>query len=151
MSKAFENSQSFVPNGGIIMWSGKIVDIPQGWFLCDGTNKTPNMIDRFIYGTGTEDDMKATGGSADAVVVEHNHSGQTNSTGNHNHGWTAGANNGYPDGSGDRTSNYYLMYAQTNNRGQHSHSVSISQSGESGTNKNLPPFMKLAYIMKGTD
>ena len=33
----------YVPQGGIIMWSGAIVDIPTGWALCDGTNGTPNL------------------------------------------------------------------------------------------------------------
>lgn len=28
------------------------------------------------------------------------------------------------------------------------HSISISSSGKSGTDKNLPPFMALCYIMK---
>lgn len=35
-----------VPVGGIIMWSGTTV--PAGWALCDGTNSTPNLTERFI-------------------------------------------------------------------------------------------------------
>lgn len=38
----------YVPEGGIIMWSGSTV--PAGWILCDGSNSTPNLVDRFIIG-----------------------------------------------------------------------------------------------------
>ena len=30
------------------MYNGKAEDIPSGWAICDGTNGTPNLIDRFI-------------------------------------------------------------------------------------------------------
>ena len=39
-----------VPRGVIVMWSGSIADIPQGWALCDGTNGTPDLRDRFVVG-----------------------------------------------------------------------------------------------------
>jgi len=41
-----------VPSGTITLWSGAIVDIPSGWFLCDGNNGTPNLKNRFIIGAG---------------------------------------------------------------------------------------------------
>ena len=34
------------------MWSGSIADIPNGWVLCNGTNGTPDLRDRFIFGAG---------------------------------------------------------------------------------------------------
>jgi microcystin-dependent protein len=43
----------FVPSGGIIMWSGAIGAIPTGWLLCDGTNGTPDLRDRFVVGAGS--------------------------------------------------------------------------------------------------
>ena len=36
--------------GVIVMWSGPIADVPAGWFLCDGTQGTPDLRDRFIVG-----------------------------------------------------------------------------------------------------
>jgi len=39
---------SNVPTGGIIMWSGTIASIPSGWSLCDGSNGTPDLTDKFI-------------------------------------------------------------------------------------------------------
>lgn len=43
--------QDAMPVGSIIMFSGKAEEIPSGWAVCDGTNGTPNLIDRFILGS----------------------------------------------------------------------------------------------------
>ena len=40
------------PSGGIIMWAGSTSDVPTGWALCDGTNGTPNLLDRFVVPAG---------------------------------------------------------------------------------------------------
>lgn len=42
------NLTSVMPSGGIIMWSGLIANIPSGWFLCNGSNGTPDLRNRFI-------------------------------------------------------------------------------------------------------
>ncbi len=39
--------------GMIILWSGAIVDIPDGWHLCDGTNGTPDLRDKWVCGAGS--------------------------------------------------------------------------------------------------
>ncbi len=41
-----------IPINGIIMWSGSVATIPSGWALCDGTNGTPDLRERFIVGAG---------------------------------------------------------------------------------------------------
>lgn len=46
-----KNLQDSMPVGSIIMFSGKAEEIPSGWAVCDGTNGTPNLIDRFILGS----------------------------------------------------------------------------------------------------
>lgn len=43
-----KNLQDSMPVGSIIMFNGKAEEIPSGWAICDGTNGTPNLIDRFI-------------------------------------------------------------------------------------------------------
>lgn len=52
-----KNLQDAMPVGSIIMFDGKAEEIPSGWAICDGTNGTPNLIDRFIlastYAGGT--------------------------------------------------------------------------------------------------
>ena len=39
-----------VPSGVIMMWSGSIATIPAGYVLCNGSNGTPDLRDRFIVG-----------------------------------------------------------------------------------------------------
>ncbi len=39
-----------IPSGVILMWSGSISTIPDGWVLCNGINGTPDLSDRFILG-----------------------------------------------------------------------------------------------------
>lgn len=53
-----------LPSGVIVMWSGSLSAIPEGWSLCDGTNGTPNLLDRFVVGVpDTVTDPGDTGGS----------------------------------------------------------------------------------------
>jgi hypothetical protein len=61
------------PSGGIIMWSGSIASIPSGWVLCNGSNSTPDLRNRFIVGAGSTYAVDATGGSADATLPTHTH------------------------------------------------------------------------------
>ena len=62
-----------VPTGVIVMWSGSIASIPSGWYLCNGSNGTPDLRNRFVVGAGSTYAVDATGGSADAIVVSHTH------------------------------------------------------------------------------
>jgi hypothetical protein len=39
--------------GMILIWSGAVGDIPGGWHLCDGTEGTPDLTDKFIIGAGS--------------------------------------------------------------------------------------------------
>ena len=141
------------PSGGIIMWSGLITAIPDGWLLCNGLNGTPNLVDRFIVGAGGAYTEGATGGSADAIAVAHSHtfSGETDLDGEHSHTYKTGdyiGGGGSYDSGDDRTSRT-LTY-NTSTSGSHTHTISgtTGVAGESGTNKNLPPYYALAYIMK---
>jgi hypothetical protein len=45
-------TNGIIPVGGIILWSGSIASIPTGWALCNGSNGTPNLMDKFIIGAG---------------------------------------------------------------------------------------------------
>ena len=86
------------PVGGIIMYDGLIANIPAGWALCDGTNGTPDLRDKFVVGAWVDDAGAAktnitgaptkTGGSKDAIVVAHSHGTGTLATvaaGSHTH------------------------------------------------------------------
>jgi hypothetical protein len=82
-----------VPVGGIIMWSGNIASIPTRWALCNGSNGTPDLRDRFIVGAGSTYAPGATGGSKDAIVVSHSHSASSTFSGSplgsHSHSATS--------------------------------------------------------------
>lgn len=79
---------SAVPKGLISMWSGTKATIPVGWLLCDGTNGTPDLRNKFIRGIGTgEADEAGTKGGADTVTLattnlpSHAHTTTAESTG----------------------------------------------------------------------
>jgi len=142
-----------IPVGGIIMWSGSVATIPTGWALCDGTNSTPNLVDRFVIGasSGTGDttypglSVDATGGSADAVVVEHNH-GITDSGHSHSLSRFSGNNN-----VNSQSGRYALATDNdltTDNTQSATTGITINNEGVSGTNANLPPYYALAFIMR---
>jgi hypothetical protein len=65
----------FVPIGSIIMWSGTeeaAALIPNNWKLCDGTNGTPDLRNRFIVGAGDQYDIGDTGGSQSLTLTAEN-------------------------------------------------------------------------------
>ena len=44
------NTSSIIPSGLIMIYYGN--SIPDGWALCDGTNGTPDLRNKFIIGAG---------------------------------------------------------------------------------------------------
>jgi hypothetical protein len=156
-----------IPIGGIIMWSGTISSIPSSWRLCDGSNGTPDLRNRFIIGATTdaitlytggsggitrahsniEGTNYVTGGTKDAVVVSHGHS-ITDPGHQHNFAYKGGSGATWtisppPDpwsGVGGATQERLTTSSGTG--------ISIKSEGESGTNKNLPPYYALAFIMR---
>ena len=140
-------STSAFTSGMIMLWSGAIGSIPSGWYLCDGTNGTPNLTDRFIVGAGFSYSVGGTGGSKDAIVVSHTHTATsvvTDPGHSHTQLWSTGSNGSTTPGSGinpsssqTSTSTTGITVATTN-----------ASTGVSGTNANLPPYYALAYIMK---
>jgi hypothetical protein len=145
--------------GMIMLWSGSSASIPSGWLLCDGTNSTPDLRNRFVVGATSTYAVGATGGTADAIVVAHTHTGTTSTAGEHNHfaltsvfPSNGNANNWL--GRHDNTAAFQINVAtspndgRTSNAGNHNHSFTTDSTGSSGTNANLPPYFALCYIMK---
>lgn len=50
----FLSSQGGVPIGTILAYTGDLNKIPSGWYLCDGTNGTPDLRGRFLEGVTTD-------------------------------------------------------------------------------------------------
>lgn len=96
-----------------------------GWAICNGNNGTRNRGGRVgIQYNSTYAVLGATGGSKDAVVVQHNH--LSNGFGS------------FGSGSDGLASNSY-QYGQI---------VNTSTVGESGTDKNMQPYIVSLFIMK---
>lgn len=153
---------SVFTTGMIMMWSGTIATIPSGWLLCDGTNSTPDLRDKFIIGARQDDagvaktnitgSLTQTGGSKDAIVVSHTHTGTTNNNGTHAHNVLIGGSGNIQQNSsivmGSTSSTQSNTGNTTTSAGDHNHTFTTASSGSSGTNANLVPYYALAFIMK---
>lgn len=142
-----------IPAGLISLWSGSTGSVPSGWYLCDGTNGTPDLRNSFIVGAGATYAVNATGGTADAVVVAHSHTG---TTGGQNVEHYHGAGDGGAFIVSDGGAAGFIGGGSARNKTEtglpntdHNHPFTTNSSGVSGTNANLPPYYALAYIMKG--
>ena len=103
--------ESGVPSGTIVMYNS--TSAPSGWAICNGSNGTPNLTDKFIIGAGSSYNGGSTGGYTDSIVVSHNHGTNTMST-----------HNGHSHGDGNLS---------TSNTGDHYHAVnSLSFNGDTG-------------------
>jgi len=136
-----------------MLWSGSTGSIPSGWALCNGSSGTPDLRDKFVVGAGNTYAVDATGGSADATLPSHTHTGTTNTGGSHNHTLPhylvqAVAGTGDIDRDNEYQQWKALSGQVTSTHSGHTHSFTTNSSGTSATNANLPPYYALAYIMK---
>ena len=114
--------------GMIMMYTGS--SAPTGWAICNGSNGTPDLRDRFIVGSGSTYSAGSTGGSADATIPSHSHTYS------------------YADDlTNSRRGGIASYYANTTYDVSHS-TQNTSTVGASATNANLPPYYALMFIMK---
>ena len=148
---------SAIPSGIITMWSGTIATIPSGWYLCNGSNGTPDLRNKFIVGAYQDSSGTAyttitgsntqTGGSKDAIVVSHTHTATSTVT-DPGHYHTAAGTTAPPfQAGGNAVFSPTTVNTSTAYTGI-TVSTSIGSSGSSGTDANLVPYYALAYIMK---
>ena len=145
------HSQAGVPSGVIVMWSGSLSNIPTGWALCDGTNGTPDLRDKFIKSVpNSSTDPGATGGAP-----SHNHAGSTGDhtltiaeMPSHKHDmWQLTSDIQTWRFTGDASASFTRsnkvdtrQMDATGGDQPHSHPIS--------SDNNLPPYYELAFIMK---
>lgn len=124
-----ETVSSSIPIGGfndtlaeftVLTWRGGVNDLPDGWQVCDGSNGTPDLRDRFVVAAGNAYGLGEIGGS-----LTHDHGGRTG-PGNTITSWV-------DDHSGGDD---HIVSHQ-----MHTHSISQSN--------HLPPYFGLYYICKG--
>lgn len=120
------------PVGGIIMWSGSVDQIPEGWALCDGANGTPDLRDRFIVGAGNNYSIGSTGGSEKHTLT-------VDEMPSHNHS----LNQDTQDGDG------HIGYPTVGDRnGEFMATDPVQHTGGNQPHENRPPYYALAYIIK---
>ena len=76
-----------VPSGIIAVWSGSEGSIPSGWYLCNGSNGTPDLRNRFIVGAGSGSSYSVgnTGGSNTVTLSTSQIPAHSHTTNNHSH------------------------------------------------------------------
>ena len=57
-----------IPSGVILLWSGASNNIPSGWVLCNGSNSTPDLRDRFVVGAASGYAVGAQGGATSVTL-----------------------------------------------------------------------------------
>lgn len=139
-----------IPAGLISMWSGSIGSIPSGWYLCDGSNGTPNLTDRFIIGAGLTYAVNGTGGASSVTLTTnnlpaHTHTATVTDPG-HLHSDT-GTQQGFGSTSGPDSNQ---AWSGTHNTATATTGISVTNdSTGSGTSFSvLNPYYALAFIQK---
>lgn len=116
-----------IPVGGIILWSGSVAGIPSGWALCNGSNGTPDLRERFVIGTNEPFYPPGTTGGGLTANMLHRHD---------LYGSTGAAVAG---GSG--------VFATGGTQG-HTHSLPGTTEYINISVDIRPPYYALAYIMR---
>ena len=134
---------------------------PSGWAICNGSNGTPDLRNRFIVAAGSSYAVDNTGGAntvtlSTANLPSHTHSfsgNVSNANLSHSHSWSGNTNNqgshsheitdrssqdsgdgfqGYQEGSGGSGSNN----VNSSNNGGHTHSVSGNTNSQLGNHNH---------------
>jgi hypothetical protein len=144
---------SLIPPGTIVMWSGSLSEIPDGWALCDGTNGTPDLTDRFILSVSGSEDPGETGGSHTKTLSvsnlpSHTHTFTTDPAGAHSHSlYISDMAPEHPTGAmmGANGDDYG---GHIGSAGEHTHSGTTDAIGSGSAFDIRPEYYKLAFIMK---
>ena len=145
------------PNRPIVIWSGTLAEIPGGWQLCDGTNGTPDLRDRFVMGVRSGETPGGTGGAHEVQLTvdkipAHDHSYQTDDDGYHVHTFNDTCYCPYLiDWGGIFYGNacnasYVYVTRSTSVAGDHSHSGNTDDAGTSLPFENRPASYRVAFI-----
>lgn len=165
-----------IASGIIVVWSGLISNIPTSWSLCNGTNGTPDLRDRFIIGAGSTYTVNAiggninhthtitgtTGGTSLTINQMPSHSHAVNDPGHAHtvggHGFFSAAGSTFEPRSPGRPGDPFVAppYMSStintsnviiNNTGANeAHDHTFSAT--TATTSNIPPYYALAYIMR---
>jgi microcystin-dependent protein len=150
-----------VPVGGIIMYSGTISAMPNGWGLCNGSTyqgangtsiQSPDLTGRFVVGAGTSSTVNqlATQYNVGDTGGEEYHQLSVEELPSHDHSTRLG--NGYCTGSscasqfggasyGGGAVSTFAAGGDPNNKDTTGNPLTLPHN-------NMPPYYALAYIIK---
>jgi hypothetical protein len=141
------SSINFFPVGGIIMWSGTVANIPTGWALCNGSNSTPDLRNKFIVGATSDASTGVTfdadTGTVSGAYAPGNTGGETAhkltiaELASHNHNITLPLGRKW-----DLQGNDLDVPNFTNTQ------YTSDSTGGDKYHENRPPYYALAFIMK---
>lgn len=164
-STALANTEfvhQILPYGSIIMWYGTASQLPYGWNICDGTNGTPDLRNKFIIGASVDYSNTAsttitstatvTGGRTDAILADHNHE-IVDPGHSHNLTFETGTSGANPSGisnTGNSIQPVTTSFTGIFITGAVSSTATVVSNSSTITYANLPPYFALYYIMKTT-
>ena len=130
-----------VPVGGIIMWSGSLNQIPDGWVLCNGQTsngqKTPDLSGKFVVGYSASDSDYAigkTGGEAKHRLLESEMPSHSHSIKFRSYDLVASWK--------DQRSFYSVS------KGSEDQTKTTASAGGNQAHENRPPYYALCFIMR---
>jgi len=168
--KGASGTDASLPSGVVVIWSGAANAIPSGWYLCNGSNGTPDLRDRFVVGAGSGYSVGNTGGAASvtlstAQMPSHNHSvndpthGHSINDPGHQHNTSVTNSALFPatgqitigyGGPGGYPATVFTMSNATTGIAVNAGGtgISINNAGSGSAHENRPPYYALCYIMK---
>ena len=131
--------------GAIALWLGTLANVPKNWQLCNGTNGTPDMRDKFLKCANAGTEIGDTGGSNTHLHASSNsHTHTASGTHTHSSGATSTFNANMGGGFGSngisRTHNHEVTSVSNNTSSWNSTTVTSDSSD------NQPDFRTVAYI-----
>lgn len=132
------STDSGVPIGTIVIWSGLLTAIPNGWALCNGGTHpdgngnfitTPNLTNRFVVGAGVTYNRGDVGGANSVTLTVEQMPAHTHTI-----------RFGDAGSAGEINNDGMTMYPSV--------TTTTSSVGGGQPHENRPPYYALAYIMK---
>jgi microcystin-dependent protein len=163
-----EESMDGTPVGAVIAWLGEIADIPVKYLHCDGAThlgadypelfaaladifktathfNTPDMEDRFLLGSGINDDVGGLGGANQHTLVEaempahlHQVPAHSHTFASFNNAGSGGANVVASGSSGGASTKTSSTQAATN----------TDSKGSGSAHNNMPAYIAVHWIIK---